>query len=244
MRIFQVTDPHVPPLDAVGEADHQVRQNFLRLMSHVADEQPDLLVLTGDLPGKDGSREVYEYIRRHLPVDVPVLILPGNHDDPVALFDVFEGGLNTRSDFVERMRLDAIDLLFLNTASTRLPDEQLALLQDDSLRPSLRPGSLLFLHHPTQEVSGGWMDQTYPLQNAAAVHRALNESSIQHVFCGHFHAEKVLQGDYTLYVTPSPAFTVDLEADKPVIGPPDIPYREITVDGDRVETKVVKLDPR
>ena len=68
-----------------------------------------------------------------------------------------------------------IDLLFANTESTYLPKEQL----DRICADDIRPGSILFIHHPTREVSGGFMDLTYPLKNWQAVHAALDASNIK-----------------------------------------------------------------
>ncbi|MCS5574971.1 MAG: metallophosphoesterase [Pseudomonadales bacterium] len=79
--IHQVTDIHIPVT-----GDFSVRDNFTLLMQHVASAQPDILTFTGDLPGEDGSREAYLWICDQLPSDIPCLVLPGNHDDPAALF--------------------------------------------------------------------------------------------------------------------------------------------------------------
>lgn len=215
-----------------------VRHNFSCLMNYVAEKNPDLLVITGDLPGEDGSREAYEFIRQELPDEVPCMILPGNHDDPVALFEMFQGGLNRSPDFFEKMALEEIDLLFANTESTWLPEEQVAALKD----PGVREGAILFLHHPTEEVSGGFMDVNYPLRNRDEVAEAIRQSNIDHVFCGHFHTEFIVENGYRLYVTPSPAFDVDRESVEIKIGPPRIPLREIVVDGKSVSTEVIYLD--
>ena len=60
---------------------------------------PDLLLATGDL-SEDGSRTSYLALRNYLkPLGIPVLALPGNHDDPGLLAEVFPGSPVYHLDF-------------------------------------------------------------------------------------------------------------------------------------------------
>ncbi len=231
--IHQVTDIHIPVT-----GDFTVRDNFVRQMQYVAEAGPDLLTITGDLPGEDGSVEAYRWIRNQLPAGIPCLVLPGNHDDPASLFSVFQSDMNTNPDFFEKIALADLDLVFANTATNALPADQIAAIADESIRK----GSLLFLHHPTEEVSGGFMDRNYALVNREEVSQAISASNIEHVFCGHFHTEYLRRTTYDLHVTPSPAFEVDRDSVEPVISPPEIPLREIVVDGSSVATQVLYLE--
>ena len=70
--IHQITDTHIPVT-----GDMRVSENFLELIAYSKSIGPDLLVLTGDLPGEDGNREVYEWIRASLPADIPHIVIPG-----------------------------------------------------------------------------------------------------------------------------------------------------------------------
>ena len=231
--IHQVTDLHVAP-DGTGRAC----ENFLALMAHVETCRPDLLLLTGDLPGEDGSREAYRWIHAALPHGIPRVVLPGNHDDGDAVFEIFESSLNRDRDFHEVIALEEIDLVFLNTATSRLPERQLQFIRQGEIRP----GSVLFLHHPPRVVADGYMDREWPLLNRDDVDAALKKSPLKHVFCGHFHCEHEIHEDYSLYITPSPAFEVDLHSVEPRIGRPRIPLREIEIEGNRVSTRMVYLD--
>ena len=230
--IYQVTDTHVDE-----DPGTTASRNFTTLMQYVAEHTADLLVISGDLPGEDGSKAIYEWMKSQIPASQPTLVIPGNHDDSAALFEVFESDHNTRRDFFEHRPLSDIDLLFANTESTYLPKEQL----DRICAGNIRPGSILFIHHPTREVSGGFMDLTYPLKNWQEVHAALDASKINHVFCGHYHTEAVLQSQYDLYVTPSPAFKVDPDSVEIKISAPDVPLRKIQIDDNAVSTEMVFL---
>ena len=231
--IHQVTDIHIPV-----SGDMTVRQNFRQIMAYVAERAPDLLVISGDLPGEDGSREVYEWIKSELPADIPCLILPGNHDNPELLFEIFQSDLNRDPSFFEKMQLDDIDVLFANTATDVLPEAQIVAIQDSAVRE----GSVLFLHHPTEVVSAGFMDKVHALKNRDATGNAIRSSNVKHVFCGHFHTEGMVSNGYDLYVTPSPAFEVGGTITDPAFLPPRLPLREIVIDGRSLETRVIYLD--
>lgn len=207
-------------------------------MDYCREQLPDLIAVTGDLPEVDGSRAAYEWISLQLPDTIPSIIVPGNHDDTAVLFEVFAGGLNQRPDFMESMALEQIDILFVNTASKQLPAAQIDFIQS----ADVRPGSILFIHHPTKFISGGYMDVNFALENRSVVDSAISGSNIEHVFCGHYHTEFEIHDDYHLYLTPSPAFEVGRDSVTPQISPARIPVREILVDGDQLTTRVIYLD--
>ena len=232
-RILQVTDTHIPM-----EGDLSVQDNFRRIMAFCADNPPDLLTITGDLPDVDGNRAAYEWIAGELPRDIPYFIIPGNHDDRDSLFEVFKSSLNQNPEFMEKIALDEIDVVFVDSGPKILAADQIAYFSSNEIRP----GSILFIHHPTKEISGGFMDVTYPLENRETVDEAIRGSSVSHVFCGHFHTEFEIHADYHLYVTPSPAFEVSRDSVEPKVSPPRIPLREILIEGKSVTTQVIYLD--
>jgi len=230
--IHQVTDTHVP-----ADSTRRAHQNFVRQMSFVRQNRPDLLVISGDLPEEDGSREIYRLMESLLPPDLEIVIIPGNHDERQALIDVFGNARCRSRDFWHTIALDEIDLVFADSSSGTVPDEHLENLRS----PSIRPGSVLFIHHPTQKLSDGFMDRNYPLVNLDDTDTAIRQSNIDHVFCGHFHCEHVREDGYRLHVTPSAAFTIDLHSEEPVITFDRVPVRTIRVDGRQCHTEIIDL---
>ena len=87
LHVVQITDPHLFA-DADGELRGVNTAGSLAAVLHAVrrrDWPPDLIVLTGDL-AQDESRGAYQRLRHLLePLDVPVLSLPGNHDDPALM---------------------------------------------------------------------------------------------------------------------------------------------------------------
>ncbi len=229
---YQITDTHVPPEDG-----KPVRLNFLALMDYVAKNPADLLVLTGDLPGEDGSREIYEWMKAQLPANQKTVVIPGNHDDNRNLFEVFGEEMCVNHEFFHTLSLDEIDVVFTDSSSGTLPTVQLDCLSSAAIRKH----SVLFTHYPTRKVSDGFMDSTYPLNNLGQVDATICNSKIDHVFCGHFHTEHQSLGAYDLHITPSPAFEVDLYSTEIKLSRARVPLRKIEIDGTKTTTEVIYL---
>jgi len=231
--IYQITDTHVPL-----EEDHIASINFQILMDFVRQNPADLLVISGDLPGEDGSEEVYRWMKNQIPTSQDTSVIPGNHDDPDSMYSIFGDDMCGNREFLFTRKLDQIDVLFTNTGSTVFPDDHLGYIRN----PSVREGSILFTHFPTQKVSSGFMDLNYPLGNITEAHTTILKSNISHVFCGHFHTEHKVQGSYDLHLTPSPAFTVDLHSSEIVLGKPRVPIRKIEITGKDVTSSIIYID--
>ncbi|HEX6455216.1 MAG TPA: phosphodiesterase [Solirubrobacterales bacterium] len=112
----------------------------------------DGVVVTGDLTD-DGSEESYEQVRRLLePLDAPLHVLPGNHDDRANLRAAFdlpgEGDEPINYSFtVGELRVVAFDSIVPGRDPGAYSPEQLGRLDEELDRESNRP-TLLALHHP------------------------------------------------------------------------------------------------
>ncbi len=231
--IYQITDTHVPL-----EAENPVKTNFLILMDYVRQNPADLLVITGDLPGEDGNKQVYQWMKAQLPQDQKTYVIPGNHDDDANLYAIFGKDICVNTSFFHTLALDEIDLVFTNTGSGRFPPDQLKYLENESIRDK----SVVFTHYPTKKISNGFMDTNYPLQDICEADAVLRRSNIAHVFCGHFHTEHETLGGYELHVTPSPAFEVALNEVELNRSRGRIPLRRIEIEGTSTRSEVIYLD--
>lgn len=201
VEIHHITDLHIPEESQLGDFPH-IRDNVLRQFAWIEQNSPDLLVISGDLSLADRSEFACDWLQAHLP-DVPVIVIPGNHDDPEMVKRLF-------GDWPFQQEYPDCSILFLDTSSCSLPQAQLAALEQAASAKTC----LLFMHHPPALIGGGFMAQTHPLQNHQAAATALAASPAQSVFCGHFHNEASLTCDgFDLFLTPSPAYQVALEAD-------------------------------
>jgi len=83
MLIAQLSDPHVRPQGVLYQGVVDSNAMFAAAIGHVngLDPKPDLVLLSGDLVDK-GEVDEYAMLRRLLAaLDIPCLVIPGNHDD-------------------------------------------------------------------------------------------------------------------------------------------------------------------
>ena len=81
LKIGQISDIHIGE-DASLVQGIDVRKNFLAAYSSESMKDLDLLVLSGDLANENAEPGAYSYISGVIKdCEVPVCIIPGNHDD-------------------------------------------------------------------------------------------------------------------------------------------------------------------
>ena len=228
MIIHQITDLHIPDDERVTDEQYaEVRQNVIRQLRFIDEKQPDLLVVSGDLTMNDGCESGCRWLREHLP-DVPRVVIPGNHDDAGMIERLFG-----RWPWLDRY--DDCSIIFLDTSPDLMNEEDMVRLQSvesDSI-------CILFMHHPPHLIGDGFMSINQPLLNHAAAAEAIRGSIANHVFCGHYHNEAYVQCDgFELFLTPSPAFQIDLEVVPFTMQEFQPSVRIITVEDGQVSTEL------
>lgn len=112
----------------------------------------DCVVVTGDLTD-DGNEESYRRVRRLLePLQAPVHVLPGNHDDRANLRAAFDlpGAPDEPINYsftVGELRVVVFDSIVPGQDAGAYSPEQLRWLEEELGRESTRP-TVLALHHP------------------------------------------------------------------------------------------------
>lgn len=185
--IAQVTDCHLPADPQQAYRGIKPHENLKMLLQKVKDLKPDLLLASGDL-SEDGSRASYRALQRLFkPLDIPVLALPGNHDDAGLLAEVFPGSpLNN----VAVSEHGPWQIIRLNTClpgkpEGRLGDKTLAELEG-LLRNDKRP-RLVAVHHQPIMIGSPWIDK-YRLFEPQAFLRLIDRfPDIKAVVWGHVH---------------------------------------------------------
>jgi Icc protein len=162
------------------------RGELARLLPAVAEWGPDLLLLTGDL-AEDEAEPSYAWLAGELAaLKVPVLAIPGNHDDAEALGRHFEAsaprGLLIRD--LGDWRLVIMDSAVPGEVSGRLREETLDQL-DRALGEGQRP-ALVALHHQPLPVGSPWIDR-YPLLDPSRVWSVLRRHGARVLVWGHIH---------------------------------------------------------
>ena len=246
MLIAQITDTHIKPgrklayrrVDTAGFLEAAVR--------HVNAFVPtvDVVMFTGDLVDL-ASREEYAIFRDIVDgLEVPWYVLPGNHDDPAVMMEVFAdrpyvAGL---SDFFHYVIEDyPVRLVALDTVARRKPfgqmcDARLAWL-DGTLAAEPTKPTMIFQHHPPFRTGVRHMDVQNLLDTDALLGVLAKHGQVRHVACGHVHrASETTIGGIGFSIAPSPAHavTLDLVPDAPpsyTMDPPAVRLFNVAVDG-------------
>jgi 3',5'-cyclic AMP phosphodiesterase CpdA len=160
-----------------------------RTMAYLRGCDVDVILVTGDLTDH-GEVEEYEQVRAELVADVPVLLLPGNHDDRAAYRKVLLGGDGTAP--INQLHR-AGGVLFALCDST-IPGKNEGLLAAETLdwlRGVLAAAEepvVVCLHHHPIRLNNPLLD-TIRLRNPDELAAVLSASSTAAaVLCGHAHA--------------------------------------------------------
>jgi len=211
-------DPEIGSPDLPGTV-----QRFAMLAKRATDAGAALVVVSGDIT-RHGSDEELQATRDALRrFTVPVLLVPGNHDEP----EVF------RKNFGEDHRVFTHNNCDFVCANSNLLDESPASgppeakaqwkWLEDALAASRRAGRthiFLVIHHPIADDA--------PLAALLAKH------GVEAVLCGHLHTTEESRGKgFVTYVTTGTAKFRDTQG---------LGYRVFKVAKDRIEQEFVPLE--
>ncbi|WP_020386125.1 metallophosphoesterase [Kribbella catacumbae] len=183
--IAHLSDPH---LDGSSVARDRLRRvtAYLRGFSRPV----DVVLVTGDL-ADHGLAAEYAEVAAELALDVPVLLLPGNHDVSAPL----RAGLPVESPGeghpVHQVR-DVGEARFV-LLDTSVPGEDHGLLSADSLAwlsgvlaKAVDGPLFMAFHHPPNELQHPVMDQ-WILRDAEPFAAVLRDKPITAILTGHVH---------------------------------------------------------
>ena len=188
IRIAQVSDCHLPATPGQAYRGIDPRKNLAILLKKVKAFRPDLLLLTGDL-SEDGSRASYRDLKKHLtPLGVPLLALPGNHDEAGRLAEYFSGspvGAISVSGH-GAWRIVRLDTCVPGRPEGRISENALAELEVLLNRYENHP-FVIALHHQPVEIGSPWIDK-YPLLDPQRLLRIIDgHANVKAVLWGHVH---------------------------------------------------------
>ncbi len=221
MLIAQISDTHISTPESVNDRHYHTAEHLGRAVAHLnaLAPRPDLVLATGDLVERG---EVVEYERLHsllAALEMPVYLIPGNHDDRDNLRRVFadHGYLPRDSPFIQYvldqwpLRLVALDTLIPGESGGRLCAERLAWLDARLAEQPARP-TLAFMHHPPFVTGMRKMDEMGldGVEGLAAVIR--RHPQVERIVCGHLHRSIVRRFAGTVACT-SPATAHQLALD-------------------------------
>lgn len=219
--IAQITDLHLRPR---GLACYRVSDTNMmaeRAVRSLLAFSPklDAVVMTGDLTDRDDPRE-YAVARALLDrLDVPVFLMPGNHDSSDGMRREMAGypGISETRDgkihyaaVVNGVRIIALDTHVPGRPQGQLGHEQLSWLQQE-LSGSNAP-TMIALHHPPALSGIEHMDAMGLLDAPELAEVLAPHGQVKRILCGHLHRPIIAEfAGKVMTLAPSTGHQVELD---------------------------------
>lgn len=193
--IAQITDTHVRRkgklLHHMFNPGKRLRRAVTRL--NLLDPRPDVVLATGDLT-ESGKRKEYKRLRDLLePLEIPLFIIPGNHDRREAMRTAFADQWYLPADgplqyVVEKypVRLVGLDSMEDGRRGGILDEERLRWIEATLARAPQAP-TLIFMHHPPFRTGIRAMDAPGFAGADAFAEIVERNPQVQRIVCGHIH---------------------------------------------------------
>jgi 3',5'-cyclic-AMP phosphodiesterase len=246
LRLIQFTDPHlygseneslrgVPTLPALRAALAHARAR---------DWPPDALLVTGDIVQDDPGG--YVHFREILgSLGLPVLCLPGNHDEPAAMRRELARAPFVLDDYVDfgRWRIVLLDSCIPGAASGAVSAAGLAALERALAGAGTRHCMVCLHHHPVPMASR-WLDRVGLTNGSEFMHAIDAHRNVRAIVWGHVHQSyDALRKGVRLLATPSTCAQFLPHSDEFAVDPRPPAYRtfELRADGSLL-TEVVWVE--
>lgn len=189
-----------------------------RVMAFLAElpNRPDVIIVTGDI-ADEGDAEEYQQARAALAADIPVVILPGNHDDRGNMRTVLFGEESSYAPINQSHRTDGVTLALLDSSIPGKPeglldDETYAFLTDLLAATPADDVVLIAMHHPPVPVQSTVVDPIRLTNPERLAEIVAGDDRILAVLTGHVHAGLMTSfAGKPLIVAPSVSSTIGCE---------------------------------
>ena len=226
--IAQITDLHVQTeTDRAYQVvnTNPLVENAIAHLNTLA-PQPDVVVATGDLVHQ-GTVDEYEQLRAILaPLNCPIYLLPGNHDDRSALKKVFSDHKYLPQDQAHlsyvvddySVRMVMVDTTIPGEGGGRVDGDRLSWLSAQLDAAPHQP-TLLFMHHPPFATGIAMMDKIGLEGHEQLAELVAQHPQVERVSCGHLHRGIACKWGGTVATTqPSLVHQVVLDLNPDAVG--------------------------
>ncbi len=189
LRLTHFTDPHLYGSETESLRGIATLPALKATLAHAQEREwpPDAVLVTGDIVQDDPAG--YPHFRRVFgSLGVPVLCLPGNHDEPATMRRALQGEPFVVGGFVDLgfWRIILLDSTLAGSASGRLSPQALEELEA-ALAGARGRHCLVCLHHHPVSMSSRWLDEV-ALENSAEFLQAIDRhSNVRAILWGHVH---------------------------------------------------------
>lgn len=245
LAILQISDSHLlatPEQKMLGIATEKY---FLDVLKQAfAEQYYDLVLFSGDL-AQMPSLPTYERLQRSLAeYAVPVVCLPGNHDDLTLMRQVFSGvNISCRQQLLfEYWQIICLNSQIVGKAGGCLQKQEIELLQH-YLQQNPQYNTLIATHHHCIPTQSHWMD-TMMIENSAEFLDLLRcYPQVKAITTGHIHQELSAEvNQLKIFGNPSTCFQFTPYSHNFAMDTTPPGYRQFFLHPDgRVETQVHRL---
>ncbi len=221
MLIAHLSDPHVRPEGELYQGVVDSNAQFAAAIAHVnaLDSRPDLVLLSGDLVDH-GHADEYRMLARLLAdLAIPVLAIPGNHDERDAFRTAFtgrswlpaSGPINYVADYQGPVRIVALDVTLPGLHHGVVSEEGAAWLDRVLAAEPARP-TIVMMHQPPFDTGIPYMDPYSCREGQRLATVVARHPQVERILCGHVH--RVMQmrfGGTTLCTAPSTTTAIALQ---------------------------------
>lgn len=193
-RFIQITDLHLTSNDQLLYDRIDTWQRLCTALSAAGHFTPDAVLVTGDIYNSDAasSSELTALVdKASQELDCPVLVLPGNHDDPKTNTYGTGQAVAIGPDPGDHVyRIDDMRVLTLNTHGQgtlqgHVTDAQLEWL-DSQLQSDAPSGTVLAMHHPPTPTAHEFLS-TVGLAHPHRLAAVLQATDVRLIVSGHLH---------------------------------------------------------
>jgi 3',5'-cyclic AMP phosphodiesterase CpdA len=217
--IAQISDLHIKPpgVLAYGRVDTaRALERCVAALNAFA-PKPDLVVISGDLADTPTAGE-YEHLDRLLvPLKLPFVGIPGNHDWRAMMRAVFpQAYAHPAGPLDQRVQIAGLDLLLLDSSVPAKPHGELEAVTlqwlEEMLAASQDRPALLFLHHPPFKTGIWHMDRQNLLNAGDLADIVRRHPRVRLIATGHVHrAALTMFAGVPTTICPAPNHAVDLD---------------------------------
>ncbi len=194
MLVAHLSDTHFTTGPLAGEPARRGYQAFARVQA--LDPRPDCVLITGDLVDHGEAAEYGAASEILTTLDLPVHVIPGNHDDARVMLRMLAGSRWVRAAGEEgrcyyRVDYPGLRLLCCDSSAPGRHDGELGAAQlawlDSELGRDPRVPAIVALHHHPAPSGIMAMDQLMLSDSPALAEVLRGHPPLARILCGHLH---------------------------------------------------------
>ena len=220
MLLAQISDTHIAPSGRRTYGFVPMAENLQKCVAHINARplRPDLVVLSGDVTNDFSRNEALRAKSILDGLDMPYVVIPGNHDDRDVLYDVFAGPAcpgRVAGFICYTLDLGPLRLVALDSTRKGAAGGELCKTRRDWLEAQLAENDkpvILALHHPPLACGVPESDEDGFLGAGELGEIVARHPDIERILCGHIHLHTHARWNGTV-VTTAPSMGMPLDLD-------------------------------